>query len=124
MGSIAGNIQDFLLHCKLLLEEGIGEWGLITMIFLVGFGAFGLGRLSALESAMPPVSITMVPGIEKPQGMYRGGLYVASRTGSVYYYPWCTGGGNIAPEAQVWFQNPAAAKAAGYLPAKNCKGLQ
>ena len=122
------NIHEFLGRCKLAiwayLEDGIGEWGLLIMVFLVAFGAFGLGRLSALESAMPPVSITMAPSLAKPQGMYIGGLYVASRTGSVYYFPWCAGGGNIAPDKAIWFATPSAAKAAGYQPAKNCKGLQ
>ena len=87
MGSIASNIQDFFLRCKLLIEEGIEAWGLITMVFLVAFCAFGLGRISALEDAQQPVSITMAPSLEKPQGMYVGGLYVGSRTGNVYYYP-------------------------------------
>jgi hypothetical protein len=118
------NIQEFLNRCKVSLGDGIGEWGLIIVVFLVGFCAFGLGRLSALESAQPPVSVMTGPTLAKPQGMYVGGLYVASRTGSVYYYPWCTGGGNIAPDRQIWFQTTDAARAAGYLPAKNCKGLE
>jgi hypothetical protein len=121
------NIHEFLERCKLALwaylEEGIGEWGLIIMVFLVGFGAFGLGRLSALEDVRPPVSIEMAPVLAQPQGMYPGGQYVASRTGSVYYFPWCAEG-TISPDKMVWFASEAAAKAAGYLPAKNCKGLQ
>jgi len=124
MGSIPSNIQDFLLTCKLGLERGIGDFGLILLVFLVGFSSFGLGRLSALEGAQPPVSIIQAPSITKPQGIYPGGQYVASRTGSAYYFPWCGGAANISPESQVWFATPAAAKAAGYLPAKNCKGLQ
>ena len=118
------SIQDFWLKIKNATEEGVGEWGLYMVIILVGFASFGLGRLSALERARPPVSITMAPELARPQGMYRGGLYVASRTGGVYYYPWCAGGQNIPPERQVWFATPEAAKAAGYQPAKNCKGLE
>ena len=94
------------------------------MVFLVAFGAFGLGRLSALESARPPVSITTAPILEKPQGIYPGGQYVASVTGSVYYFPWCGGGKNIPPDMQIWFPTATSAKAAGYQPAKNCKGMQ
>ncbi len=118
------NIQELLARCKASLEAGIGEWGLITMVFLATFAAFGLGRLSALESAQPAVSIAQAPSLVKPAGMYVGGLYVASRTGTVYYFPWCNGGENISPDKAVWFPTPAAAKAAGYAPAKNCKGLE
>jgi hypothetical protein len=122
------NIQEYLTQCKSVLltslEAIIGEWGLLITVFVVAFGSFGLGRLSALENARPPVSIIQAPTLEKPAGMYIGGLYVASRTGTVYYYPWCAGGGNISPDKAVWFPTAAAAQKAGYAPAKNCKGLQ
>jgi hypothetical protein len=124
MGSIESNIQDFFLRCKLRLAEGVGQWGLYIILILVGFISFGLGRLSALEDVRPPVSITTLPILSKPQGIYPGGLYVASRTGGVYYYPWCAGAQNIAPESQVWFSSSERARAAGYQPAKSCKGLE
>lgn len=117
------NIQDFFTRCKGLLEEGIGEWGLFAIVFLVALAAFGLGRLSALEGTRTGVSITEAPSLAHPRGMYRGGLYVASRGASSYYYPWCGGATRIAPENQVWFKTEAAAQKAGYTPAKNCKGL-
>ena len=56
-------------------------------------------------------------------GMYLGGEVVASKTGNVYYFPWCPGGQNIPPQYQQWFKDEATAKAAGFVPAKNCKGL-
>ena len=118
------NIQEFLIRCKASLEDGVGEWGLYIVVFLVALSAFGLGRLSALEAAQEPVSVQMAPNLASPQGIYPGGQYVASRTGSVYYYPWCTAAQNIAAEKQIWFATEAAAKAAGYAPAKNCQGLQ
>jgi hypothetical protein len=118
------NIQEFLIRCKASLEDGVGEWGLYMVVFLVALSAFGLGRLSALEAAQAPVSVQMAPILASPQGIYPGGQYVASRTGSVYYYPWCAAGQNIPPERKLWFATAAAAKAAGYVPAKNCKGLE
>ena len=93
------NIQEFLIRCKASLEDGVGDWGLYIVVFLVAFSAFGLGRLSALEAAQAPVSIQIAPTLATPQGMYPGGQYVASRTGTVYYYPWCTAGQNIANNA-------------------------
>ena len=110
--------------CKSHLEQALGDWGLYLVILLLSVGAFGLGRLSAFEEARPPVSITMTPLQTRPLGLTPGGLYVASKTGSVYYYPWCAGGQNIASEAQVWFKSTDDARAAGYAPAKSCKGLQ
>ncbi len=118
-----GSIQDVWLEIKNRTESGVGEWGLYIVVLLVALCAFGLGRLSALEAVQAPVSVKMAPTLASPQGIYPGGQYVASRTGSVYYYPWCAGGEGIPPERQVWFPTAAAAKAAGYAPAKNCKGL-
>ena len=117
------NIHEFFAKCKGLLEEGIGEWGLFAIILLVGLASFGLGRLSVLESARPAVSITQAPTIAHPRGMYLGGLFVASRSGTTYYSPWCGGVQNIAPQNQVWFKTEEAAQAAGSRPAKNCTGL-
>ena len=117
------NIQDFLIKCKGLAEDGIEEWGLFAIILLVGLSSFGLGRISVLEEARPVVSITQAPRLAHPRGMYVGGLYVASRSGMTYYYPWCGGVQKLAAETEVWFKTEAEARAAGYSPAKNCRGL-
>lgn len=55
--------------------------------------------------------------------MARGGMYMASRTGKVYYFPWCASAINIAPENRRWFATEKAAQKAGYRAAKNCRGL-
>jgi len=52
-----------------------------------------------------------------------GGLVVASRTGSVYHFPWCAGASQIKAENQIWYSSEEAAKEAGYAPSRNCKGL-
>ena len=117
------NIQEYSEKIKAGLDVGIGEWGLILIIFLTALGSFGLGRLSALVEARPPVSLTQGPLKAAPQAITMGGLLVAARTGSVYYYPWCSGAGNIAPQNQRWFADEKSAQLAGYRPAKNCKGL-
>ena len=116
-------IQDIWLGIKGIGHDAIHEWGLIVIVFLVALASFGLGRLSALEDARPPVSITEAPAAQKPGPIVLGGLIVASRAGSTYYYPWCTGAGKILPQNQVWFASEDAARRAGYQPAKACKGL-
>lgn len=117
-------IQEYWLKIKGLTETALGEWGLIAIILLVGAASFGLGRFSALEDVKPPVSIKEAPGEAKPQGMYMGGLILASRSGSVYYYPWCSGASKIAQGNQLWFQTAVEAQRAGYTPSKSCKGLE
>ena len=108
---------------KAAAEDWTAEWGLITIIFLVALSAFGLGRLSALEEARPLVAISQAPVEKSPQALTVGGLFVASKTGSVYYFPWCTGASKILPQNQRWFDTETAALKAGYAPAKACKGL-
>ena len=109
------------------VKSGLGalleEWGVVLIIFLVASGSFFLGRISALEATKAPVGVRVAPGVSEPQGMHIGGLIVASRTGEVYHYPWCSGAGQMKRENQVWFADEAAARKAGYTPSKNCPGL-
>ncbi len=52
------------------------------------------------------------------------GAVIGSKSGKKYYFPWCGTIKRVKPENQVPFPNIAAARAAGYLPAANCKGLK
>ena len=94
------------------------------MILLIGLASFGLGRLSGIESARLPVTISEAASVTTPHLMNIGGQFVASRTGSVYYFPWCGGAISIPPANQIWFATEASAQKAGFSPAKNCKGLK
>ena len=53
-----------------------------------------------------------------------GGEVVGSKTSKKYYFPWCSTVKRIKPEDQVRFSSSDLAKAAGYSPGGNCKGLQ
>ncbi len=116
-------IQAFWLRCKLLIEEGIGEWGLICLVFLVALSAFGLGRLSVLEVVKPPINISEAPKAAQLLALSPGGYIVASKSGSAYYLPWCSGAQKMDPSKQIWFSSEAVAQKAGYSPSKSCKGL-
>ena len=118
------NIHEWGQKIKVLGHDAIGEWGLFAIVFLLALASFGLGRLSALEDVKPPVAITEAPTTQKPAALFMGGLLVASRSGSVYYYPWCSGATKILPANQRWFASEVEAKNAGYTPAKGCKGLE
>ena len=118
------NIPELWQKSKNVAEDGVGEWGLIIIVLLVGLASFGLGRLSALEEAKPVVAVYQAPEEKEPRGLYIGGSVVASRNGSVYHFPWCAGAQAMTPQNRVWFASEGAARRAGYTPAKNCKGLQ
>ena len=117
------SIQEWLDRSKGHLDRGVGEWGIPVLVVLVGFASFGLGRLSASEDSRPPVSISQVEMTEtKPMAV--GGQVVASRSGKAYHFPWCPGAESMKEANKIWFEDEAAAKAAGYSPAGNCEGLE
>ena len=117
------NIPESWQKIKNGLEDQLSEWGTIAIVVLVGLSSFGLGRLSAGEEARPVVSIRNAEFSAEALSMAPGGLIVASRSGSAYHYPWCPGAAAISQGNKVWFKSEEAARRAGYLPAKNCKGL-
>lgn len=117
------SIQERGQKIKNLLDDALRGWGIGILVLLLAVASFGLGRLSVLEDVKSPVSISEAPAQESPQGIFPGGLYEASRTGSVYYFPWCASAISIPAASRVWFASEADARAAGYHAAKNCKGL-
>lgn len=116
-------IQDLWHKIKGRLDYGLAEWGLYIVVILACLAAFALGRLSALVDARPLVALGEAPQAAQVAALAAGGQYVASKTGEVYYFPWCAGTQKILPANQRWFNSEAAAQKAGYRPAKNCKGL-
>ncbi len=117
------NIQEIAGFCKGILDDFLRDKGLFIAVFLAILASFGLGRLSALEASKQPISIRQAASAAAAVRMELGGQYVASRGGSVYYFPWCGGAGAIDSQNQIWFKSEEAARRAGYSPAKNCKGL-
>ena len=118
------NIQDTWLKIKRFLDVALGEGGLLVIVAVVGLGAFGLGRLSAMENTRAPMTASAAPAALSTQTLPLGGEFVAARSGSAYYFPWCSGARSIKGENQVWFRTAAAAEKAGYAPGKNCRGLE
>jgi hypothetical protein len=53
-----------------------------------------------------------------------GGQVVASKSGAKYHYPWCAGAKQISEKNKITFNSITEARAAGYTPATNCKGLK
>jgi len=139
------SIKEKLQKIKLFLTESERREKtlIIGIIFLVGIASFGLGRLSAFDAQKEPVKIEMngnltpevpqvkISGTEKKEAVLgaeielkKGGFVVASKNGNKYHFPWCSGGKRILEENKIYFESTEEARAAGYEPAGNCKGLE
>jgi hypothetical protein len=118
-----------------------------ALIILVAGASFGLGRQSVVEketqnsfqrpagvlvtpsvpaaSASPVAPTPVVPTTQSASAAGASlGEVVASKSGSKYHLPTCSGAKSIKPENLISFPSIAAAQAAGYTPAANCPGLQ
>lgn len=115
---------------------------LAATIILVAFISFGLGRLSALHGEKFPIKFieppnqeaaAISPSLGRPTSKLEnsevglpktgGKLYVASKNGSVYHFPWCPGAQRIKEANKIYFSSREEAEKAGYRPAANCEGL-
>jgi hypothetical protein len=128
-------------------EEISAKYYTALIILLVGFSSFGLGRLSVINENREPIIVeengaeilstdssdvsagkvtaqTASVAQSSPVALTPGGKVVASKNGTKYYFPWCGGVSKIAETNKVWFNSEAEAKAKGYTPAANCKGLK
>lgn len=124
----------------------IGDWlkrnqadiAIVVGFILIAFIAFGAGRLTSPEIVRNPIIIdepnasssinifgavsqTISGGIgdpvKAPSALTgQGGLFVASRGGTKYHWPWCSYGEKIKLENQLWFNSEAEAQKAGYSP--------
>jgi len=124
----------------------IGDWfrrnqadiAIVVGFVFVALIAFGAGRLSAPEIVRNPIiidkpnassSINLLGSVSQPLNAPAGesvavpstnqaakGLFVASRGGTKYHWPWCSYGEKIKLENQIWFNSEAEAQAAGYSP--------
>lgn len=118
-------------------------------VVLVGLIAFILGRISGVQRVREPVrvynslpaTINTSPPNPSPKlgersptpsefGEVKGASLnseeqvVASKNGTKYHYPWCGGAKQIAEKNKIAFNSIEEARASGYLPAANCKGLK
>lgn len=136
------NIPDLGQSIKQNLAK-IPAGAVYSAILLLGCtGSFGLGVIAAKEmdlsggegkgfwieevsatSSLPAAVQSAVAPAQEPADIPAGGQYVSSKTGTRYYLPWCSGAKQIKEENKVWFATKEAAEAAGYTPAKNCKGI-
>lgn len=108
---------------------------LMALLLLASLGSFGLGVMAGKENGGDTGDRLSIEKVEQAEAQplaepFRkaaapagGGQLVASKTGTKYYLPWCGSARRIKEENKIWFASKAEAEAAGYEPAKNCKGL-
>lgn len=132
-----------------MMEEGKARFGrmpadylIILILLLTVSAAFGLGILAGRElgsgegdrlwiedlnatSGTLPASAAAAPEPQKavPVAAPVEKKYVASKNGTKYYLPECSGVKRIKEENKIWFASEDIAKAEGYGPAANCPGL-
>jgi len=126
------------------VKRKIGPMGtdlvMVLSVILVGLIGFGMGRLSVVSQKKTPVFVKNqtantlfaeagASGAGNSEMVAEAGtipgdkLFVASKSGTRYYYPWCSGVSRIKEENKVWFATQEEAEGAGYSAAANCKGL-
>ena len=103
-------------------------------IILIALLSFGIGRLSVVGNR-EPIRIEYDPEISNSQfpisnqasvssaldKIENSTSVIVSKNGARYHYPYCSGAKQIKEENKIIFATVAAAEAAGYSLAANCK---
>lgn len=141
MNKILDHLRDFgksVLMATRDLIRTIGQKDIFIalVIILVAFASFGLGRLSKIEDSREPITIENLSqgsaaiasranpvSQTNPPVPSEKGKFVASKNGTKYYLPWCSGVDKINEVNKVWFETKEEAEARGLTPAANCPGI-
>ncbi len=109
-----------------------GDTFIAFLLVLVAVISFGLGQLSEKTTNATVLPLSSTESVQAAVGTVKilapeeqkvAEQYVASKSGKKYHLPWCSGAANIKESNKIWFDSKAAAEAAGYTPAANCKGM-
>ncbi len=96
------------------------------VVVLVAIASFGLGRQSVSYEEnveIIPETKTLHAPIASPIVADVEVRYVASKNGTVYHLPHCSGAKRISDANKRFFSSKEDAEAAGLRPAANCKGI-
>jgi hypothetical protein len=123
-------IAEARTYCKERLGRVPRDVVVVGLILLSSSASFGLGILAGREH--PSTSSGQGAGFALSQPVEAaaaaaprpaGGQVVASKNGTKYYLPSCSGASRISAANKVTFASASAAAAAGYTPAANCPSL-
>lgn len=126
-------LNDYWLKIKSYQDQ---LFIILIVVLIAGLG-LGLFRLWQQETKIEPLKIENVatttpvgeetakpaipPAVEKSQLFIA--KFVASKNGTRYYLPTCSGVKRIKEENKIWFATADEARARGLTPATNCPGL-
>ncbi|MCB9805638.1 hypothetical protein H6775_00595 [Candidatus Nomurabacteria bacterium] len=93
------------------------------LVFLIVANAFLFGQFITKtdKSRHPVIVISGEMGDSQPN-FNSDKLIFASKSGTKYYYVWCSGSSRVKEENKVWFSSKEEATSRGYEKAKNCPG--
>ena len=128
---------------SILLDDGVF---MSLVLILIAIASFGLGRESFRAGSTIDIknetAVQVLPPIERVGIIEQGASVnlvrnpdsegrpvsqievVASRSGTKYHLPTCGGAKQIKETNLIRFDSVEMARAAGYTPAANCKGLK
>lgn len=99
------------------------------VIILTAISAFGLGRLSKTNLDGQGITIRYPEGDQTSRETAAAPDAVsdvsqktifASKNGTKYYFPSCSGAGKIKEENKIWFATEAEAQSAGFAKSSTC----
>lgn len=96
---------------------------LAGIIILLVLFSFGLGRLSKIEERKTPITIEKAESAQDELSApisTSETFYIASKNGTKYYLPWCSGVSKINLANLVKFKTEREAKMAGLERASGC----
>lgn len=105
--------------CKMALAQIPRDILVISILVLASVASFYLGFLAGRDSGKGS-HLQTLSASEASQFV---DAVVASKSGTKYYRPNCSGAQRIADEKKVWFATQELARREGYEPAENCDGL-
>ena len=108
---ISGGIKAMLNNIRINLKIR-DDLFIAILIVLLGLASFGLGKLSVIEVQKTPISISsketnVLDSTSTNNYLYQSttaststgqGIVFGSKSGTKYYYPWCSGANRIKPE--------------------------
>ena len=96
---------------------------LVVLLVAVGVVSFLLGRQDGQLRSYKSESVAIIFNSHPAVAAEEGQSVVASRNGTKYYLPDCSGAARIKESNLIRFDSITLAQAAGYTPAQNCQGL-
>ena len=120
-------LADSLKKVKIYCRENYKDICIAGIIFFTGLSSFGLGRLSVdLKPNSPLVITDTSTNLSTDQQSVSDATtnmdkrVAASRSGTTYYFAWCSGIKRIKEENKIWFPTKESAEKAGLKLAGNC----